>query len=161
MLFSLAAHILSQWTEGLWSKSVWEYSEMKQWDLKDVSVEKPAVLLSMFLSPAIKATKPSEMRTAGGDTKERQSVWSKGWPRVYLLTLLSSKQNPTPKHRRCEMSPPQLKDLCYLRQTASVKLALKQQSGVYCVMTLMQHNTPLSLSNTTAVQQTESLKNWG
>lgn len=123
-------------------------------------MEKPAVLLSMFLSPVIKATKPSKMRTGGGDTKERQSIWSKGWPRVYLLTLLSSKQNPTPKHWPCEMSPPppQLKDLFYLRQTVSVKVALKQQSGVYCVMTLIQHNTPQSLSNTTAVQQTGYLK---
>lgn len=117
-----------------------------------------AVLLSMFLSLVIKATKPSTMRTAGGDTNERQRIWSKGWPRVYLLTRVSSKQNPTPKHWHCEMLSPPNKDLFYLRQTASVELALKQQSGVYCVMALIQHNTPQSLSNTTAVQQREYFK---
>lgn len=99
--------------------------------------------------------------------KRKPTCLSKGQPNVNLLTFVSAKHKPTPKHLSCAMYVVLQKsffvphDLFCLRWIASVLFWL-EQSGVYCDKGAMQRNLPQFPSNTTsiitALQQLEDLK---
>lgn len=76
--------------------------------------------------------------------------------RINLLTRVSFQQNLTPKHWRWEMLPAQRSVLSPIDFLCSARTA----ATVRCLL-CHQHNTRQSLSNTTAVQHTEYLKNSG